>query len=82
MSELVSNTYNLYDIGLQQFPICHVTIDLARLNISISEGGTCSSCTHNLVKSQSYRGLKLLLSDTKSTTMVYIMFIYHIIQEY
>ena len=34
-------------------------------NISTSEDGTNSSHTHNLVKSQSYQGLKFVLSDTK-----------------
>ena len=34
------------------------------LNIPISEGGANLCHTHNLAKSQSYRGLKLLLSDT------------------
>ena len=36
------------------------------LSISIKEGGIESSHMHNLAKSQSYRGLKLLLNDTKS----------------
>ena len=63
--------------------MCHVTIDLATLNIPISEGGTSSSriaCT--ITPKQSYRGLKLLLSDTEFMTMVYFMFIYHRFQEY
>ena len=47
------------------------------LNIPISEGGTNSSFTHNLAKSQSYGGLKLLLSDTKFMTMVNSMLTYH-----
>jgi hypothetical protein len=34
-------------------------------NIPISEGGTNSSHTHNVAKSQSYRGLEFLLSVTK-----------------
>ena len=38
------------------------------LNILISEGGTNSSHMHNLAKSQSSQGLKLLLSDTKFMT--------------
>ena len=42
--------------------------ELTTLNIPISEGGTNSSHTHNLVKSQSYRWLKLLLSDSESMT--------------
>ena len=51
------------------------------LNLLISEGGTNSSHTHNLAKSQSYRGLKLLLSDTKSMTTVNSRLIYHRFQE-
>ena len=51
------------------------------LNIPIIEGGTNSNHTHNLVKSQSYEGLKLLLSDTKFMTMVHSMLTYHRFQE-
>ena len=47
----------------------------------ISEGGTNSSLMHNLVKSQSYQGLKLLLSDTKFMTVVKSMFMYHRFQQ-
>ena len=36
-----------------------------QLNITISEGNINSNHMYNLVKSQSYQGLKLLLSDTK-----------------
>ena len=41
---------------------CH---RLATLIISISEGGTNSWSMHYLAKSQSYRGLKFLMCDTK-----------------
>jgi hypothetical protein len=51
------------------------------LHIPISEGGKNSSHTHNLAKSQSHRGMKLLLSDNKFMTMVYSMFIYHKFQD-
>ena len=47
-------------------------------NTPISEGGTNSSHTHNLAKSQSYRGLKLLPSDIKLMKMVNPILIYHI----
>ena len=40
-------------------------VNIPTLNIPISESGTNSSLTHNLAKSQSYQGLKLLQSDTK-----------------
>ena len=40
------------------------------LNIPISEGGTNSSHMHTLAKFQRYRGLELLLSDTRFMTMV------------
>ena len=46
------------------------------LNIPISRGDITSSHTHNLAKSQSYRALKLLLSDTKFMPMVNSMLIY------
>ena len=52
------------------------------LNIPIDEGGTNSSHMHNLAKSQSYRGLELLLSDTKFMKMVNSMLIYHRLQEF
>jgi hypothetical protein len=51
------------------------------LNITISEGGTNSSHMHNLVKSQSFRGLKLLLSDTKFMTTKHNMLVYQKFQE-
>ena len=54
---------------------------LTTLNTPISEGGTNSSHTHNPAKSQSYQGLKLLLSDTKFMTTVYYLLIYHMFQE-
>ena len=57
------------------------TREVATLNIPTSEDGTNSSHTHNLTKSQSYHGLKLLLSDTKSTTTVNFMLMYHRFQE-
>ena len=47
------------------------------LNIPISEGGTNLSHTHNLAKSQSHEGLKLLLSDIEFMTTVNSMLIYH-----
>ena len=40
------------------------------LNIPSSESGTNSSHRHNLTRSQSYRELKLLLSDAKFKTVV------------
>ena len=43
---------------------------IATLNILISEDGTHSNHMHNLAKSQSYQGLKLLLCDTKIMTTV------------
>ena len=42
--------------------VCSLYI-ITTLNIPISEGDTNSSCMYNLAKFQSYRGLKLLLSD-------------------
>ena len=51
------------------------------LNIPIGEGGSNSSHTRNLAKSQSYQGLKLLLSDTKFMTRESNMLIYHRFQE-
>ena len=45
------------------------------LNIPISEGVTNSRHMHNLDKSQSHRGLKLLLSDSNFMTTVNIMII-------
>ena len=56
-------------------------VSFITLNISISKGGTNSSHMHNLAKSQSYQGLKLLLSDTKLMTTVNSMLIYHRFQE-
>ena len=47
------------------------------LNMAICEGGTYSSCTYNLTKSQNYRGLKLLLSEIECMTTVDSMLIYH-----
>ena len=47
------------------------------LNIPIIEGGTNSSHTHNLAKSQSHQRLKLLRSGTKFMTTVISMLIYH-----
>ena len=46
----------------------------------MSEGGINSSHTHNLAKSQSFQGLKLLLCATKF--MSTINSIYHRFQEY
>ena len=43
---------------------------VATLSIPTREGGTNSSHTHNPAKPQSYRELKLLLSDTKFTKAV------------
>ena len=63
---------------------CHNVLNGTRhstLTIPISESGTNSSHTHNLVKSQSYRGLRLLLSDTKFMTTINSMLIYHTFQE-
>ena len=51
------------------------------LNTPISEGGTNSSHTYNLAKSQSHQGLKLLLSDNKFMTTVISMLVYHQFQE-
>jgi hypothetical protein len=51
------------------------------MNIPTSDDGTKSSHSHNLAKSQSYRGLKLLLSDSKFMAMVNSMFTYHRIQK-
>ena len=51
------------------------------LNILVGEGGTNSSHTHNLTKSQNYQRLKLLLSDTKFMTTVNSMLICHRFQE-
>ena len=42
-----------------------------------TQSGINSSHTHNLAKSQSYRGLKFLLSDTKFMTTVNSMLNYH-----
>jgi hypothetical protein len=50
-------------------------------NIAISEGGTNSSHMHNLAKSQSYQGLKLLLRDIKFMSIVNSMLIYHRCQD-
>ena len=47
----------------------------AILNIPISEGGIISSHMHNLAESQSYRGLKLLMSDTIFMAMINFMLI-------
>ena len=47
------------------------------LNIPISEGGIYSSHMYNLAKSQNYRGLKLLLSDTKFMTTIRSVLIHH-----
>ena len=46
-----------------------------------SEGAINSSHTHNLAKSQSYRVLKLLLSDIRFMTTVNPTLIYHRFQE-
>ena len=54
---------------------------IATLNMPISEGGTNSNYMHNLAISQSYKGLKLLLSDTKFITTLNSMLIHHIFQE-
>ena len=51
------------------------------LNKLIIEGGINSSHTHNLTKSQSPQGLKLLLSDSKFMITVIYMLIYHQFQE-
>ena len=51
------------------------------LNIPISEGDTNLSHMHYLAKSQSQRGLKLLLSDIEFMTTVISMLIYHQFQE-
>jgi hypothetical protein len=51
------------------------------LNIPISESGTNSSLTRILAKSQSYQGLKLVLSDTKFMIIVNSMLIYDRSQE-
>ena len=48
---------------------------ITTLNIPISEGGTNSSHMHNVAQSQSYWGLKLLLSVTKFMKMVNSMLI-------
>ena len=53
----------------------------ATQNIPISEGGTNSSRMHNLAKSQTYWGLKLLLSDIKCMATIISIVIYHIFQE-
>ena len=47
----------------------------------MSEDDTKSSHSHNLAKPQSYRGLKLLLSDSKFMTMVNFMLTYHRFQK-
>ena len=51
------------------------------LKVPISEGSTNSSRTHNLAKSQSYRGLKLLPSDTKFVTTANSTLIYYRFEE-
>jgi hypothetical protein len=50
---------------------------ITTLNLPNREGGANSSHMHNRAKSQSYRGLKLLLSDTKFMSTVKSMFNYH-----
>ena len=66
-------------------PVCLTCISksdvLTRLDILISECGINSSYTHNLAKSQSYQGLKLLPSDIKFMKMVNSMLLYHRFQE-
>ena len=57
------------------------TMRVSTLNLPISEGGTNSSHTHHLAKSQRYQGLKLLLNDTKFMTMINSMHIHHRFQE-
>jgi len=47
------------------------------LNVPISKGGANSSHKHVLVKSQSYWGLKILLSDPNFMTTVDSMLKYH-----
>jgi hypothetical protein len=54
---------------------------ITTLNLPNREGGANSSHMHNRAKSQSYRGLKLLLSDTKFMSTVKSMFNYHRFQE-
>ena len=67
---------------LMMLEMVHVKLTLeigmpTTLNIPISEGGIHSSHTHNLAKSQSYQGLKLLLTDTSFLTTEIVMLIYH-----
>ena len=52
-----------------------------KLNIPISEDGPNLSHMHNLVKSQSYWGLKLLVSNTKFTNTINSMLIHREDQE-
>ena len=54
---------------------------VATLNTSISERDTNSSHMHNLAKSRSYQGLKLLLSDIKFMKIVNSMLTYHRFQK-
>ena len=56
-------------------------VESTTLNIPISESGTNSSHTHNLVKSQSYSRLKLLPNNLNFMTTVNSMLEYHKFQE-
>ena len=54
-----------------------VKLLIITLNTLISEDGTNSGHTHILAICQSYRGLKLLLSDTIFMAMINSMLTYH-----
>jgi hypothetical protein len=56
----MNSTQNLIILGFRCVLLRRIYF--TALNIPISEGGTNSSRTHNLAKSLSYRGLKLLLT--------------------
>ena len=60
--------------AFKSWTICNVHYTTLNIPINLSH-------THNLAKSQSNQGLKLLLSDAKSVKIVNSMLIYHRFQE-
>lgn len=82
LSASLSLHTRLIDVTRQIY-ILILTWEVTTLNTPVSESGSDSSHTHahNPTKSQTYQWLKLLPSDTKLTTTVTSMLIYHGFEE-
>jgi hypothetical protein len=76
----VGRAYNYEEPNVRLKSLMEICL-YATLNTPNSEGGTSSSHMHNLAKSQSYLGLKVLLSDPGFMKKINSMLISHRFQE-